>query len=224
MFGHHLKKTVRAASPTASYVHHQKVKNHKKEKYEKKAMKKAEKMYNSAPAERSPEEKKSEIARITGERQAETAQAEERGIKKATEFTGRNVEGLNPQQRSAMQHEANRQIENQVYHQNRQMGGKRSQSGIGHKSGIAFAQREAVQKGAQEARGQSERDINRLDADQRMRNLAAQFAIQQGEVGRSDTARQEAEDMLRYEDEKKRSRHFEKQLAPNVNKYLFSRY
>lgn len=144
--------------------------------------------------------------------------ARQEGKTYGEEVLNRNLQGLTPQQRSAMQYEANRNIEGDLYRANQKLSGEQGRRGIGHKSGVAFAQQQALQRQAQEARGQSTRDVERLNADLALKKLAALFNIEQGEASQSQLDRQAAQDELELADERKRQRGWE-----NKFNRLFSR-
>jgi hypothetical protein len=63
---------------------------------------------------------------------------------------------------------------------------------------------------AQQAQGQSNRDIEKLDADMGLKHMAAMFAGEQGEAAQALLERQLAMDALRLEEDKRRAREYEK--------------
>jgi Mrp family chromosome partitioning ATPase len=146
----------------------------------------------------------------------ERAEAREEGKKYAEEFLSRDVQGLTPEQKSAMQFEANRQIKRSHQNANRKLLGQQSQHGIVGKGGVGYAQQADLLRMADEARGQANRDLTKLDADLALKKLAAMFNIEQGEVGQTQLDKQMAIDELNAANEKKRLR----QMEDEFNKIL----
>jgi len=136
----------------------------------------------------------------------------EEGRKYAEELFSRDMPGLQPEKRQAMQYEANKQIQRGHQAANRKLLGEQSQHGIVGKGGVGYAQQRDLQRLANEAQGQANRDLTKLDSDLALKKLAATFNIEQGEAAQGQMDKQLALDELRYEDEKKRQRAFEKQF------------
>lgn len=130
----------------------------------------------------------------------------------AEDVLSRNVQGLTPEQKNAMQYEANQQIKRATQSANRRLLGEQGMHGISGKSGVAYAQQRDLQRLANEARGQSQRDIDKLNADQRLKNLAAMFNIEQGEASQAQLDRQLALDELQIEQERKKQKNYEDQF------------
>lgn len=123
-----------------------------------------------------------------------------------------SITGLDPEKKKAMQYEANKQIQRQHQSANRRLLGDQGAHGIVGKGGVGYAQQRDLQRLADENYGQAKRDITKLDADQRMKNLAAIFAGEQGEAAQAQLDKQIALDELRLDEEKKRQRMFEDQF------------
>lgn len=140
------------------------------------------------------------------------------GKQYAEDVLSRDVQGLSPKQRNAMQYEANRQIKRASQSANRRLLGEQSRHGIVGRGGVGYAQQRDLERLANEARGQSIRDIDKVDQDLALKKLAAMFNIEQGEASQSQLDRQMAMDQLNLENERKRQRHMENQFER-----LFSR-
>jgi hypothetical protein len=158
------------------------------------------------------EAQKVQLAEKTQEAKTSRQQAREEGKKYAEEVLGRDVQGLTPAQRNAMQFEANKQIQRQHQSANRKLLGDQGQHGIVGKGGVGFAQQKDLQRLANESQGQATRDIDKLNADLALKKLAAMFNIEQGEVAQNQLDKQMAVDELKLSDEQKRQRYFEDQF------------
>jgi len=123
-----------------------------------------------------------------------------------------SIQGLDEKERSALQYEANKQIQRGHQSASRKLMGDQSQRGIVGKGGVAYAQQKDLQRLANESQGQATRDLDKLNSDLRMKNVAAIFAGEQGEAAQRQLDKQMALDELRYDDEKKRQRTFEDQF------------
>ena len=84
--------------------------------------------------------------------------------------------------------------------------------GIVGQGGVGYAQQKDLQKLANESKGQATRDLDKLDADLRLKNIAAIFAGEQGEAAQRQLDKQLALDELKLDDERKRQRLFEDQF------------
>lgn len=146
--------------------------------------------------------------------QASRRQAEQEGREDAQKFLmGTSVRGLDPAQRSAMQHEAERSIDRQEQLNMRELLGEHNRRGIVGKGGVGFAQQRNLQNLGQEERGRVQRDLTRLDKDLELKNKAAIFAAGKGESGQHLLDQQTALDELRLEEEKRRQRNIENAYA-----------
>lgn len=130
----------------------------------------------------------------------------EEGRLYAEDVLNRDVQGLSPQKKSAMQYEAQRGIQREMQNANRKLLGSQSQRGISGKSGVAYAQQRDLEKLGSEARGDAERDLTKLDEDLKLKKLAAMFNVEQGEASQAQLDQQMAIDQLSLEEEKKRQR------------------
>jgi hypothetical protein len=136
-------------------------------------------------------------------------QARQEGRAYAEDVISRDVPGLNPEQRNAMQYEANRQIKRSLQSANRRLLGDQATHGIVGKGGVGYAQQRDLERLANEARGQSTRDLDKLNADLALKKLAAMFNIEQGEAAQSQLDRQMAMDQLQLEQERKKQKYWE---------------
>jgi hypothetical protein len=139
-------------------------------------------------------------------------QAREEGRKYAEDVLNRDVQGLNPAKKNAMQYEANKHIQRQHQQANRKLLGEQGQRGIVGKGGVGYAQQKDLQRMANDAYGQSQRDMDKLDADLAMKKLAAMFNIEQGEAAQSQLDKQVAIDELNLSNEQKRQKYLEDQF------------
>lgn len=152
------------------------------------------------------------VSQATGQMRKDREQARGYGQKVSQDLFNRNVQGLAPKQRSAMQYEADRQIQRTLEDQNRKLLGDQGMRGIIGKGGVGYAQQRDLQRMGMEAQGQATRDLDRLDADLALKKLAAMFNVEQGEVANAQLDKQLALDELSLADERRRQRAYEKQF------------
>lgn len=124
-------------------------------------------------------------------------------------FNDPTIMGLDKTQRQALQYEANKGIQRSHQSANRKLLGDQATHGIQGRGGVGYAQQRDLQRMAQEAQGGVHRDLDKLNSDLRMKNIAAIFAGEQGEAAQSQLDKQTAIDELQLADEKKRQRMFE---------------
>ena len=159
-----------------------------------------------------------QINRSARQARQEREKGYERGRERAEELFNRPKIGLTPEERSAIQFEANRGIKRAEQSANRRLLGEQGMRGISGKSGVAYAQQRDMARQANEARGQAQRDLMKLDEDRKLKNMAAQFSIEQGEAAQSQLDRQIAQDQLRLDDERKRQRYWENKFNRNLSR------
>jgi len=128
------------------------------------------------------------------------------------EFFKKDVQGLDPEKRKALQYEANKGIQRGVQSANRKLLGEQSQHGIVGKGGVGYAQQRDLQRMGQEAQGQATRDLTKLDSDLALKKLAAIYTGGEGQAATAGLDKQMALDELQLQDEKKRQRNFEDQF------------
>ncbi len=138
--------------------------------------------------------------------------AREEGRADAESFLSKDVQGLDPEKRQALQYEANKGIQRSHQSANRKLLGDQGQHGIVGKGGVGYAQQRDLHKMASEAQGAAERDLTKLDRDIALKKQAAIFAGGQGEASQQQLDKQIAIDELQLADERKRQRNFEDQF------------
>lgn len=194
---------------------------HHKAKREKKRAKKREiafekekqDFYSSPEREKQQaEQQKTQAAEKTAESKSERQKAREEGRADTEAFLAKEVEGLDPATRQALQYEANKGIQRSHQSANRKLLGDQASHGIVGKGGVGYAQQRDLQKMADEAYGGARRDLTKLDKDLALKKKAAIFAGGQGEASQSQIDKQMAIDELQLADEKKRQRNFEDQF------------
>lgn len=177
------------------------------------------KKQNAFQEQKAPEPTDEEqIAQKTSQAKEDRNKAFEEGKERAEELFSRDVEGLDPVKRQAMQYEANKGIQRSLQSANRKLLGEQGMHGITGKGGVGYAQQRDLHKMAAEAQGGVTRDLDKLNADLALKKLAAMFNIEQGEASQAQLDKQLALDELNLAAEKKRQKAFEEQF----NK-LFSR-
>lgn len=198
---------------------------HHARKREKKRLAKQAKSLRQNPAQQKPPEmekqkevdneamKKAKIAESVQRGRENRKAATESGYENTANFLKNyDVEGLDPEKRQAMQYEANKAIRRNLQSANRQLLGEQSSRGIVGKGGVGYAQQRELQKQADESRAGVNRDLQKLNADLRLKKQAAIFAGGQGNAAQEMLDEQRAIDELNLEEEKKRQRLFEDQF------------
>jgi hypothetical protein len=142
-------------------------------------------------------------------------QARGEGERRAEQIFSKQYTGLSPEERGALQSEANKHIHRHFQTENRNLLGEQSRRGILGKGGIGFAQQKELQRLASEARGESERDINKLDIEQRNRKMLGTVGLAEGEAAQNALDRQLAENRYDHEEERKRARRNEEMANRN---------
>lgn len=171
-----------------------------------------------APAEASREQIKQQVEEDVKSAKESRKQAREEGKAYAEDFLKSEVQGLDPQEKAAMQYEANKQVKRSQQSAARKLLGQQSQYGIGGKSGVAYAQQRDLQKMGQESQAQNLRDIDRLDKETALKNKAAMLALIQGEAAQDALDRQIALDMLKLEEEKKKQKYQQQKADRNFSR------
>lgn len=157
-------------------------------------------------------ELKTKVDQQAQESKTQRQQARQEGRAYAEDVLNRDVQGLTPAQRKAIQYEASQRINRDTQAAERKLLGEQGRRGIGGKSGVAFAQQQELARAGQDAQGQATRDIDKLNADLALKKMAAMFNIEQGEASQSQLDRQMAMDQLELSNEKKRQRALEDQF------------
>lgn len=194
------------------FGHHQN-KREKRRNKEAKASLKKEKMdwENQAPErqKQASDLQKQQVSDKASQAKEDRKIAREEGRSDLENFLKKDVQGLDPKKREAMQYEANKGIQRSMQSANRKLLGEQSQHGIVGKGGVGYAQQRDLQKLGMEAQGQAHRDLDKLNADQQVKKLAMIFAGGEGEAAQTQLDKQMAVDELQLADEKKRQRQFE---------------
>lgn len=156
-----------------------------------------------------PKTREEQIQDIQNRNQNIIQKGREEGRKYGEEVTGRNYPGFNPEEKNALQAEANQLIKNQYQTANRQLLSNQGQRGIMGNSGIAQAQQRDLMKTANQAQAQSQRDLGKQNADLARQRLAQVYAIEQGGATEGLLNRQMAQDELEMADERQRQQELE---------------
>lgn len=195
------------------FGHHKRKREKRRLKRESEALNEAKQKWESEAPERQKEAddyQKSQVDAKAAQSKEDRKKGYEEGRQRVKElYEDESIHGLDPEKKKAMQYAANQQIHRGHQAANRKLLGEQSQRGIGGKGGVGFAQQQELQRMAMDAEGQANRDLTNLDADMRLKNIAAIFAAEQGEAAQNQLDKQMALDELKYEDEKKRNRNFE---------------
>jgi hypothetical protein len=120
----------------------------------------------------------------------------------ALEDVNRPMQGLSPQEKTALQESANAQINKQVQKYSRQMGSQAGQRGIRGGAGAAPQQELGIQ--AMEAQNQFQRDLADKDTDLKFKRLAAYLAGKEGRTAEDLIRRQQGVDWLSSQRERRR--------------------
>jgi hypothetical protein len=197
------------------FGHHRRAREREKLGKERSAFEQQKKDYEAGSPAREKEAadfRKSQIAERSKEAQQERNQAYQQGRARSEELFNRNVQGLTPEKRNALQYEANRDISRNQQAAQRRLLGEQSRRGIRGKGGVGFAQELELERLGNEARGGVQRDLDKLNSDLALKKLAAMFNVEQGEAAQSQLDRQLAADELDLMEERKKQRNYEDQF------------
>lgn len=156
--------------------------------------------------------KNKQVAEKTERAKADRTQARQEGREDAQQFFSQKFEGMKPEDRAALQYEANKGIQRSHQAANRKLLGDQSMHGIQGKGGVGFAQQKELQRMAMEAERGAFRDLQKQDSDLALKKQAAAFAGGEGNAAQQQLDKQSAIDELELADEKKRQRQFEDQF------------
>jgi hypothetical protein len=165
------------------------------------------------------EAKKKMVADKTAQSEANRNSAFDKGVNKTEEFLKREVEGLDPKHKQALQYEANKGIKQSYQNANRKLLGEQAQNGIQGRGGVGFSQQMTLQDMARNNQNQVTRDVNKLDHDTALKRQAQIFAGGKGEEAQALLDAQAAEDELNLLDEKKRQRSLEDQFFKQYQQF-----
>lgn len=177
-----------------------------KEKRKKFERKHQEKVHKELSNKLSSEEEDKHVKQKTEEAKRERAAARKEGVEYAEKHFAKPIEGLTPEVKRAMKGESEKEIRSHYQTANRKLLGDQSVKGIRSKSGVAFAQRKALNKDEAEARGAAHRDLERLNYDTALKKRAATFTGGEGEAIQNQLDKQIASDNLRLKHERNRQR------------------
>jgi hypothetical protein len=152
------------------------------------------------------------VAEKAAQSAADRQAARESGRKDTEEFFKKDIQGLDPEKRKALQYEANKGIQRGVQSANRKLLGEQSKHGIVGKGGVGYAQQKDLQRLGIDAQNQANRDLTKLDSDLALKKLAAIYSGGEGHAATSGLDKQIALDELQLAEEKKRQRNFEDQF------------
>lgn len=156
--------------------------------------------------------KNQQVAEKTEKAKTDRTQARQEGRADAKEFFGEKWEGMKPEDRAALQYEANKGIQRTHQSANRKLLGDQSMHGIQGKGGVGFGQQKDLQRMAMDAERGAFRDIQKQDSDLALKKQAAAYAGGEGNAAQQQLDKQSAIDELELADEKKRQRQFEDQV------------
>lgn len=152
--------------------------------------------------EQQKEAEKQQISQSLQEAKEGRQGAREEGVKWGEEFLNKPIEGLTPAERAAIQSEAHKGIKRQTQSAQRKLLGEQGMRGITGKSGVGFAQQLELQRAASDARGQVQRDIDKLNADVQNKKRAALYGIGAGEATQYQLDKQMIMDQLALQKDK----------------------
>lgn len=165
-----------------------------------------------------PVDEKAQLDEMTNAAKMKRKEGRQEGYDYAQEVMNRKAPGMDPNQRRDLQYAANKQIQRSMQSANRHLLGDQGQRGIRPQSGVGYAQQRDLQKMGLEAQGTANRDLDKLNSDIEMKQLAQMFGIEQGEAAQQQLDRQIALDELRVSDERKRQQFFEQQFSKLFNR------
>ncbi len=197
------------------FGHHKAKRERRKQKREKENFnqEKAAWEQNSPTREKEAADfKNQQVTEKTQQAKADRTQARQEGREDAKEFFSQKFEGMKPEDRAALQYEANKGIQRSHQSANRKLLGDQAAHGIQGKGGVGFAQQKDLQRLAMDAERGAFRDIQKQDSDLALKKQAAAFAGGEGNAAQQQLDKQSAVDELELADEKKRQRQFEDQF------------
>ena len=204
------------------FGHHKAKREKKKSKREKESFTQEKQNWEkNAPAreKEASDFRNQQVGEKTAQSKAERDKATQEGRADLESFLAKEVQGMDPAKRQALQYEANKGVQRTHQAANRQLLGDQAQRGIQGKGGVGYAQQRDLQKMANEAYGGVERDLTKLDRDLALKKQAAIFTGGQGNAAQSQLDKQLAIDELELADEKKRQRNFEDQFHKQYQQF-----
>lgn len=196
------------------FGHHKKRREKRRAKEKESALEKQRMELQNSP-ERIKQEAdtlKQQSSEKAAQSKLEREKARQEGRADTESFLSKEVQGLDPRTRQALQYEANKGIQRSHQSANRKLLGEQASHGIVGKGGVGYAQQRDLMKMADEAKGAANRDLTKLDRDLALKKQAAIFAGGQGEASQQQLDKQIALDELQFADEKRRQRMLEDQF------------
>ena len=198
------------------FGHHKRNREKRKLKKENENLVNKQKAWEAGSSQREKEMEAEKEAK-TAEKAAKSAEERKKsyaeGRKRVQDlYNDQTIEGLNPEKRQALQYEANKGIQRSMQSANRKLLGDQASHGVVGKGGVGYAQQRDLQKLGTEAQAGVHRDLDKMNADLRMKNIAAIFAGEQGEASQAQLDKQLALDELNLNEEKKRQKMLEDQI------------
>lgn len=203
------------------FGHHKRKREKRRLKRQKEELEREKNEIKEGAPERQKEQadyEKSQVSESVQQSKADRQTGREEGKKYAEEVLNRDVQGLDPVKRQAMQFEANKGIQRSMQSANRKLLGDQAQHGIVGKGGVGYAQQRDLQKMGTEAQAGVHRDLDKLNSDLALKKLAAMFNIEQGEASQAQLDRQMAIDEMEHANEKKRQKNFEDRFYQQFNR------
>lgn len=198
------------------FGHHKRKREKKRLKKQKEDLSNQQKALDESSVQREKENedfKNAQVAQKSSESAEDRKKAYAEGRQRIQGlYNDPTIQGLDPQKRQALQYEANKGIQRSMQSANRKLLGDQASHGIVGKGGVGYAQQRDLQKLGMEAQGGVHRDLDKLNADLRLKNIAAIFAGEQGEASQAQLDKQLALDELNLNEEKKRQRAMEDQM------------
>lgn len=163
---------------------------------------------------------KNQINERVAQGKIDRSTAREEGRADTESFLNKEVQGMDPKTRDALQYEAYNNIHKGHQSANRKLLGEQGQRGIVGKGGVGYAQQRDLLKMANEAQGAADRDLTKLDRDLALKKQAAIFAGGQGEATQSQLDNQRAIDEINLAEEKMHQRKYQDQFYKQWQRLL----
>jgi hypothetical protein len=151
---------------------------------------------------------KATIAERKKEQEASGEAAYQKGVKRGEELFASDTKGLRPDQKNALQYEANAGINRGLETANRKLLGEQGRRGIMGKSGVGYAQQRDLMRTAEEARQGADRDLTKLDADLALKKQAALYAGGSGAEAQDTLRDQLLRDEIINEEERRNNKKY----------------
>jgi hypothetical protein len=198
------------------FGHHKRKREKRRMKREKEEFSNKQKEWEAGSPQREKEAdefKQSQVADKSAKSAEDRKKAYAEGRQRVQDlYNDPNIQGMAPEKRQALQYEANKGIQRSMQSANRKLLGDQSSHGVVGKGGVGYAQQRDLQKLGTDAQAGVHRDLDKLNADMRLKNIAAIFAGEQGEASQAQLDKQLALDELNLNEEKKRQRAMEDQM------------